>query len=111
LRATTTSTSGSGHKQGIVHFVVGSGGKLAPGDIDARSPLTARGYDGDLAFLVAEIDGDQMFFNAVSRTGAIIDSGIVLRRRTPDVAPSLARLISRPPDDGSARRPAVVSLD
>jgi hypothetical protein len=98
-------------QQGIVHFVVGSGGKLAPGDIDARSPLTARGYDGDLAFLVAEIDGDQMFFNAVSRTGAIIDSGIVLRRRTPDEAPSLARLISRPPDDGSARRPAVVSLD
>jgi len=68
-------------QKGIVHFVVGSGGKLAVGDLDARSPLTARGYDTDYAFLVAEIVDDQMFFNAVSRRGDIIDSGIVLRRR------------------------------
>jgi hypothetical protein len=71
-------------QQGIVHFVIGSGGKLAVGDLDARSPLTARGYDTDYAFLVAEIVDDQMFFNAVSRRGDIIDSGIVLRRRAPE---------------------------
>jgi hypothetical protein len=40
-------------QQGIVHFVVGSGGKLARGDINPKSPLTARGYDVDYAFLIA----------------------------------------------------------
>jgi hypothetical protein len=70
-------------QQGITHFVVGAGGKLALGDIDPRSGLTAAGYDRDLAFLAVEIDADQMFFNAVSRTGAVVDSGVVERRRAP----------------------------
>lgn len=69
-------------QQGIAHFVVGSAGKLAPGDIDPRSPLTARGFDGDYAFLVAEIIDDQMYFNAITRTGGIMDSGIIGRRKT-----------------------------
>ena len=68
-------------QQGIVYFVVGSGGKLRRGNIDKRSPLTARGFDTDNAFLVAEIDEDEMFFNAVSRTGQIVDSGVIVRRR------------------------------
>ena len=70
-------------QHGITHFVVGSGGKLALGDIDPRSGLMAGGYDRDCVFLAVEIDGDQMFFNAVSRTGAIVDSGVVERRRVP----------------------------
>jgi hypothetical protein len=70
-------------QHGITHFVVGSGGKLARGSMDPRSGLMAAGYDRDLAFLAVEIDGDQMFFNAVSRTGAVVDSGVVERRRAP----------------------------
>lgn len=70
-------------QHGITHFVVGSGGKLALGDIDPRSGLTAAGYDRDRVFLAVEIDGEQMFFNAVSRTGAVVDSGVVKRRRAP----------------------------
>jgi hypothetical protein len=77
-------------QQGIVHFVVGSGGKLARGDINPRSPLTARGYDADNAFLVAEIVEDQMYFNAVSRAGRVVDSGIVIRRREPDATAAAA---------------------
>jgi predicted MPP superfamily phosphohydrolase len=68
-------------QQGIVYFVVGSGGKLRRGNIDRRSGLTARGFDTDNAFLMAEIDDDEMFFNAVSRTGEIVDSGVVSRRK------------------------------
>lgn len=68
-------------QQGIVYFVVGSGGKLRRGNIDRRSPLLASGFDTDNAFLVAEIDGDEMFFNAVSRTGQIVDSGVIVRRK------------------------------
>jgi hypothetical protein len=68
-------------QKGIAHFVVGSGGKLAPGDIDRNSPITARGFDQDYAFLVAEIVKDELYFQAISRTGRTFDSGKILRRK------------------------------
>lgn len=68
-------------QNGIVYFVVGSGGQLRRGNIREGSTLTARGFDTDLAFLVAEIDGNEMFFNAVSRPGQIVDSGVITRRK------------------------------
>ncbi|HEX5070357.1 MAG TPA: metallophosphoesterase [Vicinamibacterales bacterium] len=64
----------------ITYFVTGSGGKLSAGDLDRRSTITAKGFDTDNAFLIAEIIGDQMTFNTVSRTGAIVDSGVITRR-------------------------------
>ena len=69
-------------QNGITYFVVGSGGKLRQGNIDTESGITARGLDTDLAFLVAEIDGDQLTFNTISRTGAVVDSGVITRRAT-----------------------------
>jgi hypothetical protein len=68
-------------QKGIVYFVTGSGGQLRKGDINRRSGLTAVGFDTDQAFLAVEIDGDQLYFNAISRLGAIIDSGIIERRK------------------------------
>jgi hypothetical protein len=68
-------------QNGIVHFVVGSGGKLRRGNIDDRSPLTAKGFDTDHAFMVAEINEDEMHFNVISRKGEIVDSGIIQRRQ------------------------------
>lgn len=68
-------------QKGIAYFVVGSGGKLRRGNIDRRSGLTARGFDTDQAFFAAEIDGDEMYFNAISRTGEIVDSGVITRRK------------------------------
>ena len=56
-------------QKGIVYFVAGSGGQLRKGNIDASIGLTADGFDTDQAFLAAEIDGDELFFNAISRTG------------------------------------------
>jgi predicted MPP superfamily phosphohydrolase len=70
-------------QKGITYFVVGSGGQLRKGNIDRSSGLTAAGNDTDLVFLAAEIDGDQMYFNAISRQGAIIDSGVLTRRMPP----------------------------
>jgi hypothetical protein len=64
-----------------VYFVVGSGGKLRRNDIDRSSGLTAAGFDTDLAFLAAEVIGDRMYFDAISRTGQTVDSGVVARRR------------------------------
>jgi 3',5'-cyclic AMP phosphodiesterase CpdA len=68
-------------QNGIVYFVVGSGGKLRAGNIDRRSGLTAKGFDTDLAFMAVEIDGDEMFFNTISRQGTVIDSGVIQRRK------------------------------
>ena len=68
-------------QKGITYFVVGSGGQLRRGNIDRNSGITAKGFDTDLAFMVAEIDGDTMHFNAISRPGTVIDSGIIQRRQ------------------------------
>jgi hypothetical protein len=68
-------------QQGIVYFVVGAGGQLRRGDLRGGSALTAKGFDTDRSFLVAEIDGDDMHFNAVSRTGQVIDAAVITRRR------------------------------
>jgi hypothetical protein len=67
---------------GIQYFVVGSGGQLRSGNIDSASGVTAKGFDTDLAFMAAEIIGDEMYFNAISRTGQVIDSGSFTRRTT-----------------------------
>ena len=68
-------------QKGITYFVVGSGGQLRPGNIDRGSGITAKGFDTDLTFMVAEIAGDEMYFNAMSRKGQTIDSGVLTRRK------------------------------
>ena len=68
-------------QQGLTHFIVGSGGQLRKGNLDRRSTITARGFDTDRAFLAVEIEGDELFFNAIDTTGAVIDSGRIERRR------------------------------
>jgi predicted MPP superfamily phosphohydrolase len=68
-------------QKGIVYFVTGSGGKLRRGDIDRKSGLTEVGVDTDHAFLAAEIDGDELYFNTISKVGKIIDSGVIQRRK------------------------------
>jgi hypothetical protein len=68
-------------QNGIVYFVAGGSGKLREGNIEDRSPITAKGFDTDLSFMVAEISGDEMHFNTISRRGTIVDSGVIQRRK------------------------------
>jgi predicted MPP superfamily phosphohydrolase len=70
-------------QQGISHFVVGSGGQLRRGDLAGASAIRARGFDRDLAFVAAEVNGDLLTFNAISRLGQIVDSGVIKRRIQP----------------------------
>ena len=70
-------------QMGIQHFVVGSGGQLRPGDVRPNQPFSARIVDTVQVFLACEIDKNEMVFNAVSRTGEVVDSGIVARRQGP----------------------------
>ena len=68
-------------QNGIVYFVAGSGGQLRRGNLNRRTGLTAAGNDTVQTFLAAEINGDEMTFNAITRTGDIIDSGVIQRRK------------------------------
>lgn len=68
-------------QNGIAYFVVGSSGKLREGDLRKGSPLTAKGLDTDNAFMLMEIDGDDLTFVAIDRQGKVFDSGVIRRRQ------------------------------
>jgi len=63
-------------QKGIYYFVSGSAGQLRKGDL-RRSAMTAAGYDADCSFMLVEIAGSDMSFEAVSRTGQVVDSGVI----------------------------------
>jgi len=67
-------------QQGITYFTEGASGELRAGNL-APSAITAKGFDTDRTFLLIEIAGDDLYFQAVSRTGAVVDSGIIPRTR------------------------------
>jgi 3',5'-cyclic AMP phosphodiesterase CpdA len=65
-------------QKGITYFVEGASGKLRHGF--TRSADTAAAFDADQSFMLVEIAGDELWFRAVSRTGRVVDSGVVYRR-------------------------------
>lgn len=67
-------------QKGIHHFVSGAAGQLRRGNI-RESGLTVKGYDQDQSFMLVEVAGDVMEFEAVSRTGRVVDSGSIERQR------------------------------
>jgi predicted MPP superfamily phosphohydrolase len=69
-------------QKGITYFVSGSGGELRRGDVHPSS-MTAAYFDQDQSFMLVEIAGDEMFFQAVSRTGTTVDSGTIRRQPAP----------------------------
>ena len=67
-------------RDGVQYFTEGASGKLRTGDLQ-RSAETAVGYDQDNTFMLVEIDGNELQFRTVSRTGQIVDSGMVPQSR------------------------------
>jgi len=61
-------------QQGITYFISGAAGSLRANDM-RPTPLTARGFDTDYSFMLVEISGDTLYYQAISRTGHSIDSG------------------------------------
>jgi 3',5'-cyclic AMP phosphodiesterase CpdA len=64
-------------QQGIQYFVSGAGGKVRRGDVDRGSGLSAASFDDDNHFMVIEIGDNQVSFEAISETGAVVDNGLV----------------------------------
>ena len=65
-------------QRGIVYFVSGAAGSLRRGDIKSTD-LTARGFDTDYSFMLMEVAGDELYFQAISRTGETIDAGVLTK--------------------------------
>jgi hypothetical protein len=68
-------------QKGIQYFVTGSGGKLRPGDYRPGQPFSARIVDNVQVFFAGEIFENELVFNAISRTGRVVDSGVIARRQ------------------------------
>ena len=66
-------------QKGINYIISGSAAKLRKGNIGA-SDLTAKGFDQGYAFLLMEIAGDDLHFQAITDGGRTVDSGQIQRR-------------------------------
>lgn len=71
-------------QKGIYYFVSGSAGQLRKGDLK-KTALTAAGFDQDMTFVINEIVGDDLHFQAITRTGKTVDSGSIRRQAKPPV--------------------------
>ena len=66
-------------QKGITYIISGAAAKLRRGDIE-RSSLTAKGYDQGYTFMIVEIDGDDLHFQAITDRGETVDSGVIRRQ-------------------------------
>lgn len=62
----------------IAYFISGGAGSLRARDI-RPSPVTARGFDTDYHFMLMEVSGDELYFQAISRQGQTVDAGVITR--------------------------------
>ena len=65
-------------QRGITYFISGGAGSLRADDI-RRTPLTAAGFDVDYHFMLFEVTRDEVFYQAISRTGHSVDAGSIKR--------------------------------
>ena len=65
-------------QHGIYYFTEGSSGQLRRGNLQP-SAITAKGFDSDNSFILVEVAGDELYFETLSRTGEIVDSGTIER--------------------------------
>jgi hypothetical protein len=82
-------------QNGIQYFVSGGAGSLRPGDGTA-APYIARTYSANYHFMLVEIEGDVLHFQAISRTGATIDAGRLRREPQHQKTPALTRAATEP---------------
>ncbi len=67
-------------QKGIRYFTAGGAAKLRSGDTQAGA-MTEDTFDTDRSFMLVEIAGNEMHFQAISRTGIVVDEGVIRRRR------------------------------
>ena len=63
-------------QKGIVYFVSGAAGQLRRGNM-SPSQQTAASFDQDQSFMLVEVAGAEMNYQAITRTGRVVDSGVI----------------------------------
>jgi hypothetical protein len=75
-------------QKGVAYFIIGSSAKLRKGDLQ-KSPLTVYGNDSEYAFMLAEIVGDELYFQAINDKGVTLDAGSIRRAGKVDPNPNV----------------------
>jgi predicted phosphodiesterase len=83
-------------QQGIYYFTEGASGELRPGNL-RLSTITARGFDADCSFLMVEFAGEDLYFQATSRTGVVVDAGVIHRTIRPAAGGGAKGPLTSPP--------------
>jgi len=65
-------------QSGIYYFIQGDSGKLEHHDFH-RSAEMQTSFDRDRTFMLVEIDGDNLYFQTVARSGETVDAGVLTR--------------------------------
>jgi predicted phosphodiesterase len=65
-------------EDGTYYFVVGNSGELRYRNLK-RSPEMAAGFDTDRGFMLVQVASDKFCFQTISRTGQVVDSGVLER--------------------------------
>jgi hypothetical protein len=69
-------------QRGIAYFISGGGGALRRGDI-RPSVVNAAGFDTDCHFMLFEVSGKELYFQAISRDGKTVDAGVITKEDSP----------------------------
>ena len=65
-------------QKGITYFVSGAAGQLRRGNMRPQEE-TAAYFDQDQSFMLAEVSGNDLYYEAITRTGKTVDSGVIHR--------------------------------
>lgn len=83
-------------QKGIHYFISGGAGKVRKGDVSGQ--YTEKAFDSGYHFMIFEIEGEQLHFQAISDLGKTVDSGIIERRKVDNkAAPSVPAAPSAKP--------------
>ncbi|MGO8788884.1 MAG: metallophosphoesterase [Terriglobia bacterium] len=66
-------------QHGIYYFILGNAGELRYHNLRS-SPEMAAGFDEDRCFTSVEIAGDEFYFHTITRTGKVVDPGVLERQ-------------------------------
>ena len=69
-------------QNGIYYFIQGDSGKLEHHDFHQSAEMAAS-YDRDRTFMLVEIEGDNLYFQTIARSGETVDSGVLTRQIGP----------------------------
>jgi predicted phosphodiesterase len=65
-------------QKGIHYFVSGAAGQLRRGNMRPTDE-TAAYFDQDYSFMLVEVAGSELYFQSITRTGKVVDSGTISR--------------------------------